>query len=413
MPKEKAPFSGFLPRLGAFLIDCVLIFYVIKVLDMVARPTLLGLNPLLPWLGFVLAWLYFWIGNGPWTKGRTLGKLILSLHVIDPEGRTLTPGAAGRRATVQGVAFLLLLNFAPEHYTMIFPPELRYPAGVVISLAGVVALAFMLTLIFSIVMHPCKRAWHDLVANSYVTPDPTPMAFRQTLDGEPSLAEAGKLKFIVIFLVLASVTLLLRPVKVFLSSETREKARELAETQKKYSVPPYTIMNVDLPNEERRMMFLGAISAEREQARSKGEQLPTTDTLRAKADINDETIFTLFARRTGAFSPEDLKDPVLRKDVEELRRDLWAQWCGRTKVGDAKTSSTLQARSFMVLLIEPLQVLYYNGSGLRAKIHGPADPAAGALTYEEVHEPEPRGADQATTSTTPAPRSAHETTVKP
>ena len=53
-----SPFKGFLPRTAAFVIDLMILFFVIKLLDQVFHHVLVALNPWLPWLAHLLTLLF-------------------------------------------------------------------------------------------------------------------------------------------------------------------------------------------------------------------------------------------------------------------------------------------------------------------------------------------------------------------
>ena len=414
---EKLPFAGLLPRLGAFIGDCAVLYFGAKLLDGVTRPALLSLNPALPWLGQLLAFLYFWIGNGPLTGGRTPGKMLMQLQVVGPGGLPIAWDAALRRALIEQCVFFVAVN--PDFFAIIFPSNLRFAISVTLALLAVVALAMGIALALSIAMHPRKRGWHDLWAGSYVTRTPLPANFIPIVNGEPDPLTRQRMKmnlrWTLAFWLIAAITLLLQPVKTYFQSEYRQGFQEIARIQKSIPFAPYTLIHTDFPSTETREEFLRTVGMGRERARIKGEAVPTTESLRSRFVIDGEGIYSQFFRKSGTFSPADLADPEFRASMEQLRRDLWNEWRERKLPASAvnSTTSTVQARHYDALLFEPMQLLLYNNTVLRAKIHGPADPAQGGLIYEEFTPSQAPKADTTeTTSSMPAAGQPHEP-IKP
>jgi uncharacterized RDD family membrane protein YckC len=380
IPPERPPFAGVLPRAGAFLIDCFALYFIARLLGSL-RPGILGLNPWLPWLGHLVALAYFWIGDGPLAKGATLGRVILNLHVVDAGGRPLTWGASLRRALLKQC--VLFINLNPPYYALGLAP-IYHAVLMGLSVLSAVSLTLLITLVLGIALHPRKRAWHDLWAGSYVTAEPTPASFRATLDAGPDILAERKmamhLRMTLIFFVLAASAMLFGPVYNMFQPRVRKQGSAIAAAQRAAHPAPYVVTSAGFPDYAIRDEIEKMIRDARHAAEVAKEAVPTTDSLRAKFSIDAETIYADLIRRQGAFAPADLNDPALRAAIERLRRNLWAQW---RALDD--TATRPPARQFVAQLFEPFQILFYNSLHsfrLCAKVHGPADPQAGALTFE-------------------------------
>lgn len=126
-----APKAGFWIRVGAYLIDAVILFIVNLIITAVLNgsPTLRSLVQLILGIAYFS---YLWSNSSPW-PGQTIGMKALNLRVVRTDGSDLT--------VLQGF--------------------IRY-VGLVISFIvifiGVIWVAF----------DPNKQGWHDKIAGTYV-----------------------------------------------------------------------------------------------------------------------------------------------------------------------------------------------------------------------------------------------------
>ena len=238
---ERPPFAGFLSRLGAFIIDCVLLYYIFKGLDRVARPALLALNPLLPYLGHGLVYLYFWIGYGPLTKGRTVGKTLLGIQVAGWDGAPITWAAAAKRALIQQGVFAVFMLFQMVAYLIVIPPSLGFMGYATMVVLSATGFTLLLALSISVIMHPRKLGWHDLWAGSFVTGSPVPLSFRLALDTPLDVITerkmANHLKITMLFWVIVTAVILVSPFKTILSHDQRGEAEKMISLQKRFDSP--------------------------------------------------------------------------------------------------------------------------------------------------------------------------------
>lgn len=415
---ERPAFSGFLPRLGAFLIDCVLLYFLFKGLESAARPALLRLNPWLPWLGNLIVFLYFWMGYGPLTKGQTLGKALLGITVMRRDGAPISWAAAARRALLQHGVFLIFVGLDRPSYEFIFPARASYAAGIATSMIMVAALVYLASLTLTVAFHPWKRGWHDLWAGSFVTASPPPPAFRATLDLEPDDLTVRRMKTFtrmsLIFWAVATIVLLASSVRYFANADQRRLDARAEVLKQDFAFGNLRLVDLAYPDMFTRDQAMQVIGQRRAQLRARGETVPTTETLLNQV----ETMVASVAVTRGGFAPEELKSPAFREGMEKLRRAAWGEWQARagnrvtsstaattsTATASAAASATLQARNFAAFVFEPLSLVMYNKVLPRGWVHGPADPSQGGLSFDNVPSSTPQAADQpTTTSATPAP----------
>lgn len=155
-------FAGFSQRLGALLVDVVVLALVGFLVGMVFGDALARMGGYERLVGFAIA-LAYGLLNSRLTGGRTLGKYLLRIRVADLAGNPISVP----RALVRQVAFSVpfFLNGAP-----IDLPLLTSWLGVVLSLlvfGGVFAIVYLF--VFN---RKSRRSLHDLVAGTCVLRGP-------------------------------------------------------------------------------------------------------------------------------------------------------------------------------------------------------------------------------------------------
>jgi uncharacterized RDD family membrane protein YckC len=392
---DRAPFVGVLRRMWAFLLDCILLYLAGSALERVGRPALTLLNPALPWVGFLLGFVYFWLGNGPLGRGRTVGKLIMHLQAVDAQGQPLTLGPAFRRALVQQVGLLVYLGLNPAYATLFLPVNMRMGAALFLMIMMLICLSWLLALAVSVGVHPYKRGWHDAWAGSYVTFAPAPPSFRNAFQTPPDAITQGRLnkhKLITLgFWIAATLALLIYPLRSITAPEMLKHNREIIDLQQRLQLRPYVLTQVFYPDAAMRrqaLEYVAQIRADQARAVARQQQpgyisekkqiVETTATLLSKAILDGETILTLALRAHGPFSAGDLDDAGFRAQIEQLRRILWENFQREPAGAEGKA----KAQRFTLLLYEPFQLFFNSNNEWRGRISGPADPQAGPLKYE-------------------------------
>jgi uncharacterized RDD family membrane protein YckC len=387
--KTARPFAGFLPRLLALLIDGVALYAAAGMALRSAREPLLELNPWLPYLGLVVGFLYFMLAAGPVGRGRTLGKAVLGLHVVGRDGEPVGWGPALRRTLLQyagvyGVMNLGLLD--SRYYLLAWPPDARYAGLLTFMFLGLGSLTLAIALALSMAMHPFKRSWHDQLAGTFVTREPTPTLFLETLATPPDVLTerklANHLKMTLSFWFVSLVVLAFGPLQQLGRGDVRAQMADAAALNKgSLAGGNLTVLYLSYPSTEAKLMFENAVRHERAARIARNEAAPTTETLRTQW-VDGQALYLMTYQRRGAFRVADVASPAFRRRMEVLRQQIWPLWLAyRARWEKATHTPAPPARQFVVMVYEQAQILFYGETRVVVKAQGPADPSAGPLTF--------------------------------
>ncbi len=151
--------SGFWRRLGALVIDVILIGLVGAGLGLVLYDTFARLGVWGRLVGFAIALAYFGVMNSKLCGGQTVGKRLVDIKVVGGDGATLPVHKSLLRFTVLGIPWFL--NGAA------FPAEfVSSPLMYLLSL-GVFGLGLAIVYLY-IFNRSTRQSLHDLVVGSYV-----------------------------------------------------------------------------------------------------------------------------------------------------------------------------------------------------------------------------------------------------
>lgn len=151
--------AGFFRRLAAFLIDTAIIAIPLLVIGFLFRDIAFQLGPWGRLVGFTLVLLYRTIFDSVIGKGRTLGKWLMDIVVVDAAGQYLSVPRAFMRALLLGVIFLLN-NWS--HPMM----QNKFLA----AFTSVIIFGGLLGLLYGLIFNRTTRqGLHDLFVGSYVT----------------------------------------------------------------------------------------------------------------------------------------------------------------------------------------------------------------------------------------------------
>jgi uncharacterized RDD family membrane protein YckC len=154
-----SPFAGFWKRVGALIVDALVLASVGLVCGLALKPQLVALGGWGRVVGFVVAAAYFGLCGSRLTNGQTVGKRLLKIRVVDRSGAPLSPVAATLRFLPLGLPFFL--NKAP-----IDDDFLNYWVGVPVAV-GLFGLGFCAIYLLVANGKP-KRTTNDLLVGSYV-----------------------------------------------------------------------------------------------------------------------------------------------------------------------------------------------------------------------------------------------------
>lgn len=152
--------AGFWRRLGAFVIDLVLLGIAGMILGALLFDTFARMGAYARLIGFAIALAYFGICNSRIGGGQTLGKRWLGVRVVDAHDQLLSLPRSLLRYAVLGIPFFA--NNLPVSPTLVMSTPLGY------LLALVVFGSMFATTYLYIFNRRTRQSLHDLVVGSYV-----------------------------------------------------------------------------------------------------------------------------------------------------------------------------------------------------------------------------------------------------
>lgn len=157
--KKKTYLADISSRLGALLVDVIILGGVGLLLGLIFESVFIKLGHWGPLVGVIIMLLYFGIGNSQRAGGQTLGKKLLKIRVVDKSGTPLSLGKSMLRAIVLITPFAL--NGQPVFGDN--PPSILIYLLTAIIFGGIFAIIYLLFFNRS-----TKQSLHDLAANSIV-----------------------------------------------------------------------------------------------------------------------------------------------------------------------------------------------------------------------------------------------------
>lgn len=157
--KQQNWIASFWRRIGALLLDGILLGLVGLTLGLCFESTFIQLGGLGRLIGFGIALVYFSVMNSHLCNGQTIGKLIFSLQVVDAENQNISLSRSLLRYLVLATPFLLNgAHFHNEEQLSI----LMYPLSIIIF-GGLMSIIYLY--IFN---RTTRQSLHDLVVGTYV-----------------------------------------------------------------------------------------------------------------------------------------------------------------------------------------------------------------------------------------------------
>ncbi|HVU34347.1 MAG TPA: RDD family protein [Opitutaceae bacterium] len=147
--------AGFWRRVIAFCIDSLVMGVTGSIVGFSAFDRLAAMGQWAKGIGFLIAAIYFTIGYSRIGDGRTIGKRLLKLEVVDRAGRHISPGRAFVRFLVLGVPFFL-------NGVTITNPAGNVVVGILVPILG---LSLVYLLVFN---RRTRQSTHDLLVGTYV-----------------------------------------------------------------------------------------------------------------------------------------------------------------------------------------------------------------------------------------------------
>jgi uncharacterized RDD family membrane protein YckC len=174
-----AVIAGFWRRLAALWIDALVLSVPATLAGLAAFRWASSLGQAGRLIGFGVALLYFGLLNSSLGGGRTIGKRLFGIRVIDRAGGALSPMRSGLRFLIIALPFFLnglWFNVNPDE-----PKWPIYLAGTVLALvvfggSGAIIYLFVFN-------RPTRQSLHDLVVGSFVVRDPPGRVLVSTASG--------------------------------------------------------------------------------------------------------------------------------------------------------------------------------------------------------------------------------------
>ena len=182
---EERWIAGFWRRIGALIIDGLVLGFVGFVLGLALEKAFIQMGGWGRLIGFAIALLYFGVMNSSIAKGQTLGKKLLHVRVVNASNHTINLARSFARYTVLGLPFFL--NGA-RFFNETTLPYLIYPISLIVF-GGLISIPYLY--IFN---RTTRQSLHDLAVGTYVVNSGSP---------KQSIGRVWKPHLIVVALVLA------------------------------------------------------------------------------------------------------------------------------------------------------------------------------------------------------------------
>ena len=150
--------SGFWRRVGALLIDSIILGLVGLALGLVFEKQFVEIGGLGRFIGFFMALTYFGVMNSKLSGGQTLGKKVLEIKVVNANNQTIGVLRSFARFCILGIPYFL----NGSHFTNeIMTTYLVYPISFIIG--GLFSVAYLY--IFN---RLTRQSLHDLIVGTFV-----------------------------------------------------------------------------------------------------------------------------------------------------------------------------------------------------------------------------------------------------
>jgi len=159
MEKETKWISGFWHRIGALLIDSLVLGLVGLILGFIFDESFAKMGVWGRSIGFIIALLYFGIMNSSINNGQTLGKMVLKIRVVDSKNQPINIIQSFGRYCVLGIPFFL--NGAQFSSNML--------DSFWIYITSFIALGGLFSIIYLYIFNRSTRqSLHDLALGTFV-----------------------------------------------------------------------------------------------------------------------------------------------------------------------------------------------------------------------------------------------------
>ena len=176
-PAEPGRIAGFWIRVCADVLDAVFLWIVGFLLSLPLRNVFMRLGERGVFVGLAISLLYSGVLQSRHGGGRTLGKRLLGLTVVRPDGALMSLDRSLVRYALMGL--LVYQGAVASTLALVLP---FVSASFADMLMGAMAVALFFGCVLVVPFHPLKRGLHDLLAGTIVIrgamPDPVYIAAR-------------------------------------------------------------------------------------------------------------------------------------------------------------------------------------------------------------------------------------------
>lgn len=158
---DSAQICGFGQRLGAFIVDVILLWMVGKILEFFFFEPFARMGERGIFIGCTIALLYFGIFNSAVRQGQTLGKSWMRIRVVDRDSRPISLKKSFiRSAVIISLLWSVHITTLPNFFSSTVLLEVTFE---------VLSISFGLILVFLYIFNrQTRQSLHDLVVGSYV-----------------------------------------------------------------------------------------------------------------------------------------------------------------------------------------------------------------------------------------------------
>jgi len=162
----KLPVAGLWIRLGALAIDLFMLLSAIRLISNAIPGVFWAAGEWSPYLTSGLCFFYFAAFNGPFGRGRTVGKIVFRIAATDEEGNPPT----WRQSIIRTIVLYPMYVTVPLTQVILGDRGTPMEEYLRSLLTGYPSLAIVLATLISIPFNPFKQGLHDFAAGTLVRP---------------------------------------------------------------------------------------------------------------------------------------------------------------------------------------------------------------------------------------------------
>ena len=169
----KLPVAGLMIRLGALMIDIIVVLLAIWSMSRAFLPAVLASQDAYPYITSGFFFLYFFLLNGPLGGGRTVGKMLFRLQVTDYDGNPISY----RQSIIRTAVLFPTIVTVPLASTILGDRESMFEFYLYQLIGSFPLIAVFLTTLIIIPFNPFKQGMHDFLGKTLVRPVAKPSEY--------------------------------------------------------------------------------------------------------------------------------------------------------------------------------------------------------------------------------------------